>query len=162
MNFVLEGPKSSGKSTIAKFFIDNGYEYFHSTNETENDFDYHFSLLKDKNKRIIDRFSIGEMIYPTIYDRESKLNFSDFYFTMIMPNTVYIILYASDVDELIERIFERDSGKKEIEVDVLIESNKLFEFMAKSLKGKNILSFDVCKYSSDDIIKELMLKYEIE
>ena len=61
MNIVLEGAKGTGKSTLAKHFIDKGFKYHHSTSQTENDFNYHMDLLK-KDNMIMDRFSLGEMI----------------------------------------------------------------------------------------------------
>lgn len=157
MNIVLEGAKGTGKSTVAKHFIEKGYEYFHSSSETENDLKYHLDLLNG-DKRVIDRFSVGEMIYPVVYGRESKLKYNEFIETLIDKNTVYCILYSSVPDVLINRIItrnhEKDANLKEQDI---IESNKLFSGMYHSLKPyKNdvrIYYFDVAIVSANDIIE---------
>lgn len=155
MNIVLEGPKASGKSTLAQHFISLGYEYFHSSSETENDLKYHLDLLKG-DKRVIDRFSIGEMIYPSIYNREGKLSLPEFLTTMINKDTIYVILFASNINDLLERIELRDYGKK-IDYESLRASNSCFKMMARNLKtiNKNIKIFDISKTNIEDIIKEI-------
>lgn len=157
MNIVLEGAKGTGKSTIAKHFIENGYEYFHSSSETENDLKYHLDLL-DGDKRVIDRFSIGEMIYPEIYGRESKLEYHEFIETLIDKNTIYCVLFSSKPDILINRInnrnHEKDVGFKEQDI---IDSNNLFANTYNSLKlYKNDLIvhfFDIAKLGANDIVE---------
>lgn len=158
MNLILEGPKASGKSTIAKHYIDVGYKYFHSNAETKNDLDYHMSLLNG-DKRVIDRFSVGEIIYPTFYKREGKLNEEEFMETISDENTIYVILYSSDLKTLEDRIVKRDKGKH-IDFEELKYSNKNFELVANKLKNyKNILIFDVTKYDAEYICKEI--NYEL-
>ena len=156
-NIVLEGPKASGKSTIANHFINKHYEYYHSSAETKNDFNYHLELLAYKGKKkIIDRFSIGEMIYPSIYKRKGKLTFEQFLFLMNKRNTLYIILYASNVDTLTKRITKRDFDK-DIDFESLVNSNICFTMMAHNLKNcfENVRVFDVSKIDAEEIIKEL-------
>ena len=165
MNIVLEGAKGTGKSTIAKHFIEKGYEYFHSSSETENDLKYHLGLL-DGDKRVIDRFSIGEMIYPIVYQRESKLNYNEFIETLIDKNTIYCVLYSSVPDVLIDRIISRNHEKdinfKEQDV---IDSNKLFEDMYYDLipyrNCTNIYFFDVAILSFDTIIDFLEMEIDL-
>lgn len=155
MNIVLEGPKASGKSTLAKHFILLGYEYFHSSSETENDLKYHLDLLEG-DKRVIDRFSVGEMIYPSIYNREGKLSLPEFLTTMTNQDTIYVILFASNINDLFERIELRDYGKK-IDYKSLRASNSCFKMMAHNLKtvNKNIKTFDISKTDIENIIKEI-------
>lgn len=155
MNIVLEGPKASGKSTLAQHFISLGYEYFHSSSETENDLEYHLDLLRG-DKRVIDRFSVGEMIYPSVYNREGKLSLPEFITTMINQDTIYVILFASNINDLFERIELRDYAKK-IDYKSLRASNSCFKMMAKNAKtvNKNIKAFDISKTDIEDIIKEI-------
>ena len=157
MNIVLEGAKGTGKSTVAKHFIEKGYEYFHSSSETENDLKYHLDLL-DGDKRVIDRFSIGEMIYPVVYGRESKLKYNEFIETLVDRNTIYCVLYSSVPDVLINRITNRNHEKDaDFKEQDIIESNKLFSNMHYSLKpyrgDVGIYFFDVAKLDANDIIE---------
>lgn len=160
MNIVLEGAKGTGKSTIAKHFIEKGYEYFHSSNKTENDRKYHLDLL-DGDKRVIDRFSLGEMIYPTIYGRESKINDKDLVDTFSDPNTLYFVLFSSDSDLLIDRIKNRNEEKDyNLNFEHVLESNDNFRFskhfFARYSKYNIILNnihyADVSKLTSKEII----------
>jgi len=161
MNIVLEGAKGTGKSTIAKHFVEKGYEYFHSSSETENDLKYHLDLL-DGDKRIIDRFSLGEMIYPRVYKRESKINDSDLVETFSDPNTIYFVLFSSDNDLLVDRIKNRNAEKDHnLNFERVLESNDYFEFSKYFFTRyskynlvilNNIYYVDVSKLTSKEII----------
>lgn len=117
---------------------------------------YHVDLVMDQNKRVVDRFSVGEMIYPVLYGRKGMLDWFDFELTMSVPNTFYVILYSSKDNELFNRINLR-SEKKDIDLnyDLVGKSNKLFEFIGKTIESKNVLVFDITKISSEEIISKL-------
>lgn len=155
MNIVLEGCKASGKSTVASHFVNKGYEYFHSSSKTKNDLDYHLGLL-DYDNRVIDRFSVGEMIYPTIYNRDGKLDWIQFSRTMNDRNTIYVILYASDINFILDRITTRGRETYDENYQFIKKSNELFKFIGQNFKNrKNILLFDVCKYEPKEIIRKV-------
>lgn len=117
---------------------------------------YHVDLVMDKNKRVVDRFSIGEMIYPVLYGRKGKLEWFDFELTMSVPNTFYVILYSSKDNELFNRINLRSEEKDiDLNYDLVEKSNKLFEFIGKTVENKNVLVFDITKISSKEIISKL-------
>lgn len=117
---------------------------------------YHVDLVMDKNKRVIDRFSVGEMIYPVLYGRKGKLEWFDFELTMSVPNTFYVILYSSKDNELFNRINLRSEEKDiNLNYDLVEKSNKLFEFIGKTVENKNVLVFDITKISSKEIISKL-------
>lgn len=161
INIVLEGPKACGKGTIANYFKNEGYEYFHSDNNSENDLNYHMNLLSG-NKKIIDRFSLGEMIYPIIFNRDGKLNIFEFFETISDKNTLYVVMYASDYRLLIDRIDYRNREKEGFNIyGQVIESNRYFEKLAKTLSSfNNVLIFDVCKINSENIVK--IIKEQVE
>lgn len=117
---------------------------------------YHVDLVMDKNKRVVDRFSVGEMIYPVLYGRKGKLEWFDFELTMSVPNTFYVILYSSKDNELFNRINLRSEEKDiDLNYDLVERSNKLFEFIGKTVENKNVLVFDITKISSKEIISKL-------
>ena len=64
MNIILEGPKASGKTTLAELLKKEGYGRVHLDADTKNDYDFHLELLEDNDKTVFDRFSIGEIVYP--------------------------------------------------------------------------------------------------
>lgn len=157
MNIVLEGAKGTGKSTVAKHFIEKGYEYFHSSSETENDLKYHLDLL-DGDKRVIDGFSISEMIYSVVYGRESKLKHNEFIETLVDKNTIYCVLYSSVLDVLINRIINRNHEKDaDFKKRDITESNRLFASIYYSLEPYRddviVYFFDVARLNANDIIE---------
>lgn len=156
MNLVLEGPKGSGKSTISDHFVELGYEYFHSDNNTPNDLQYHLELLRDQDNRVIDRFSVGEMIYPSIYGRPGKMNMFEFFASMNMPNTIYVILYAENEEILYNRIKDRND-KKDIDISFnnVHLSNLYFKQTKEIFNRDNILVIDISEKNSKEIIEEI-------
>lgn len=156
MNLVLEGPKGSGKSTISDHFVELGYEYFHSDSNTPNDLQYHLELLRDQDNRVIDRFSVGEMVYPSIYGRLGKMNMFEFFASMNMPNTIYVILYAENEEMLYNRIKDRND-KKDVDIsfnDVHL-SNLYFKQTKEIFNKDNILVINISEKNSKEIIEEI-------
>lgn len=111
MNIIIEGPEASGKTTLAQTILDKHpyFEYNHATSKTPNDFKYHKDLL-DKGFSLCDRFCVGELIYPKLYNREPKLNVIEAHelFNQCKENNdIFIILYTSDINILKNRLIER-------------------------------------------------------
>ena len=46
----------------------------HSSSETKNDLEYHINILNYEFPTVYDRFNLGEIVYPLVYNRERKLN----------------------------------------------------------------------------------------
>lgn len=159
MNIVLEGAKGTGKSTLAKHFIDKGFNYHHSTSQNENDFDYHMNLLK-KDNMILDRFSLGEMIYPKVYCREGKINLKEFIETFSDENTIYVVLFTEDCYDYVleKRVKDRDGDLTERQLDDLYSSAEKFRIAAEFLGefgGENVLVFDTVFTPSSQIIDRI-------
>lgn len=158
MNIILEGPKASGKTTLAELIMKEGFGRVHLDATTKNDFEFHNKLLIDNDKTVFDRFSIGEIIYSQIYNREPKMTLSQMEESLLKENTKCVILYSSDFMLLVNRISNRDKDKN-IDYDALEKSNKLFEFFAFHLsRHENIVSFDVSKYDAKRIMEELNIE----
>ena len=165
MNIIIEGPDATGKTTLAeKLQKKYGMEYFHSTSKTPNDLKFHSDLL-DKDNMICDRFMCGEYVYPKIYNRPPKMTLEEIVQIMqkiVDNNDILVIMYASDLNTLKERLIARGELDylKEIE-----EQNKLFQEIAHILEVfeyKNFVTVDVSKLENyeklDNFIDEAMGK----
>lgn len=165
MNIILESPDACGKTTLAeKLQKKYGMGYYHCTAKTPNDFKFHSDLL-DKDNMVYDRFMCGEYVYPKIYNRPPKMTLEEIVKIMqkiVDNNDMLIIMYASDLNTLKERLIARGELNylKEIE-----EQNKLFQEIAHILEVfeyKNFVTVDVSKLENyeklDNFIDEAMGK----
>ena len=170
MKIILEGAKGTGKTTLSKALEKKGFKVFHSSSETKNDLDYHLNLLEQDGDCVLDRFSIGEVIYPFLYSRVPKITLEQMEQTLRKTNSkgedvVTIILFSSNPHQLISRVLLRDGGMpKGISLDSIKKSNDLFEFLGDNLifnKENNVELFDVSVMSTEDIMEVLEIEYGI-
>ena len=158
MNIILSGPDSCGKTTLAeKLQKKYNMDIIHSTSKTRNDYDYHIDLIDYHDNTIFDRWSVGEMIFPFIYNREPKITTEEFYMTLnrvIENNDMYIIFICSDVEILNKRLIERN------EIDYLNEINEqcrryseVASLMSNYFKDyKNFYICDIAKENAYDYL----------
>lgn len=155
MNIIIEGTDGTGKSTLAKYLQDHfNLKYQHSSSETDNDFDYHFELLDSKENVVLDRFQLGEIIYPMFTpERESKITLSQAVMLSRMEDTLTIILYASDTSVLKERIHERG----ELYSPLYDAINELFKLLGETfeLLEVPVLLLDVCEFKDNELFEEV-------
>lgn len=73
MKIVLEGCDGTGKTTLAKLLA-NKYklDICHCTQSDPGDYEFYKQTIR-KDNVVWDRHTIGELIYPHIFDREPKL-----------------------------------------------------------------------------------------
>lgn len=155
MNIIIEGTDGTGKSTLAKYLQDNfNLKYQHSSNETDNNFDYHFELLDSKENIVLDRFQLGEIIYPMFTpDREPKITLSQAVMLSRMEDTLTIILYASDTSILKDRLHERG----ELYSPLYDTVNIMFKLLGEvfELLEVPVLMLDICDFKDDQLFEEV-------
>lgn len=155
MNIIIEGTDGTGKSTLAKYLQENfNLKYHHSSSETDNNFDYHFELLDSNDDVVLDRFQLGEIIYPLFTpNRESKITLSQAVMLSRMEDTLTIILYASDTSVLKERIHERGETYSPL-YDTI---NELFKLLGETfeLLEVPVLLLDVCEFKDNELFEEV-------
>lgn len=169
---ILDGPKGTGKSTLAKHLAKHwkdDTDIIHLTMKTPNTYSFHqdsiSKALVAEHNTIFDRFYLDELVYPIAYKRLSKISTSDFYklFAETNKHVLQVILYSTDLSILIKRIEKRDNTqltKKQIEQ--LRISNALFKRLGElmqymPLKDKpnyNTICFDINKSNVETIAKE--------
>lgn len=168
MNFIFEGPKGCGKTTaINKLsqYLDN-FEIVHATKDTPNNYLWHRTYLEKGSKSsnmIFDRFYCGETIYPYLENRDSKINLKQIIQLQLEYKPTTIVGYSSDDDLLISRVRERDGGLGPDDAQKIIESNRIFKYMAWLMQqygAKNFYSLDIAKYSMLDFVTDKFEKKE--
>ena len=148
MKIILEGPDGAGKTTLAEY-IKNKYDIdiIHSTSKTKNDLRYHINLTLNNNF-ILDRANLGEIVYPIIYNRVSKMNWVDqldFMNYCRDNNILYIIFYASNFEDLKNRLYNRGDTDEVLQNAEKI--NIIYMMLAKMFKElyKNVHIIDISK-----------------
>lgn len=155
MNVIIEGPDCSGKTTLATYLKDHFYlDYRHSSSKTKNDFDYHKNLLESTNL-VLDRFHLGEYIFPALVNREPKMDFNDLIkLTKIIEegNNLLVILYSSDIDFLKNRLKTR--GDDDFTVSNIESINNMFKMFAVSVfqNTSHVISIDVSKHNPIQVV----------
>lgn len=163
MNVILESPDACGKTTLAeKLQKKYGMGYLHSTAHTPNDLKYHMDLL-DKDNMVYDRFMCGELVYPEIYGRKPKMTIEEIFTIMekiIDNNDLLIIMYASDINTLKERLIARGEMNYLNEIE---QQNELFKkviYILNAFEYKHFIPVDVSKIENyeklDNYIDEVM------
>ena len=144
MNVILEGPDATGKTTLAeKLKKKYGMSVHHSTTKTRNDLAYHIDLLDYRTNTVFDRFSVGEYVFPKIYNRPDKLAAEDFTTIdkrIIDNNDMFIIFVCSDLSILNERLIARGEDSY---IPEMAEQNRLFTEYANRFKRYNYKNFYV-------------------
>lgn len=73
MKIIIEGVDGAGKTTLAKILAEKyGLEICHCTQHDPADFYFYRETLRKENV-IWDRHTIGELIYPLIFDRKAQI-----------------------------------------------------------------------------------------
>lgn len=106
MVIILEGCDCTGKTTLAKKLCEK-YKlmYNHVTSKDPNNYEYYLTTMKIDNT-LWDRHLLGEMIYPTVYNRKGNLDL-DLLTDLINKaneNKVVILVLTEDDEEIIRRI----------------------------------------------------------
>ena len=158
MNIILEGPDASGKTLYAQKIAEYGYNYQKCSpgshaKESFLDKSY-FEECLEKDNMVFDRFFISELVFSSLYDRDSAITFSDVnkMISKNLDNIKLIILYASDLETLTARLIERGEFDYLEEID---RQNKLFAnfaYVFAAYESDNIILIDVSKYNKEEDI----------
>lgn len=162
MNIIIEGPEACGKTTLANVILEKYpyFEYEHATSKTPNDYKYHKDLL-DKGFSLCDRFCIGELIYPKLYNREPKINITevhDLFNQCKENNDIFIILYSSDINILKNRLIVRGENNY---LDEIETQNRWFLSYAWNLSTNDYSRYfviDIAKPHAYDILYQSIFK----
>lgn len=158
MNIIIEGPDAAGKSLYAKAFEEKGFKYVkcspgeHAT-ESKLNFEYFKSLL-EKDNQVFDRFFISELVFTELYKRDEIITFDEVnrLISNYIDNNIILILYASDINTLTQRLKERGEDNYLNEIDFQNKKFVSYAWIFSAYEHKNIYTIDISKYNNIDDI----------
>ena len=131
MKIILEGVDGAGKTTLAKILAEKyGLDICHCTQYDAADYDFYRQTVRKENV-VWDRHTIGELIYPTIFDRKQQISTEDVRLVIHYAKEAgaKIFVLTADMDVIYRRLNERGNEDFRIYENVDCIDN-LFRFYA--------------------------------
>src|SRR4249920_1716146 len=153
MLIVIEGIDRTGKSTLAtSLAVATGGDIIHAAKPTKHPIDEYVGPLinydptdtSDDNTLILDRWHIGELVWPGFFGRSSALDDAVFrWIEMFMKSrgAVYVWADRTDTDAWIEELVAADEPVKTVQ-DILRLTDD-FQMAFDASQGADIMRFDL-------------------
>lgn len=132
MRVILEGADGVGKTTLANILsFKYGLDICHCTQHDPADFEFYKESVR-KNNVIWDRHTIGELIYPDIFDRKQQIAVEDARIVLWNAKELGAKIFVLTEDPLLlqKRLLNRGGEDPRI-FDNIEEINDHFVFYAK-------------------------------
>ena len=116
MKIILEGVDGAGKTTLAKILAEKyGLDICHCTQHDPADFNFYKETLRKENV-VWDRHTVGELIYPIVFDREAKVTPYEVraIISMAKASGVKMFILTSEIGVLKSRIKGRKNEHPKI------------------------------------------------
>lgn len=132
MKIILEGVDGAGKTTLAKILADKyGLDICHCTQLDAADYDFYRQTLRKENI-VWDRHTLGELIYPKVFDRKQQIGTEDARILMhyAKQENVKILVLTADMTVLRERLSNRKEPENPLIMNNLDYIDQQFRFYA--------------------------------
>ena len=116
MKIILEGCDGTGKSTLAKLIADKyGLDICHCTQSDPADYEFYKQTAR-KDNVVWDRHTIGELVYPEVFDRKPKISPEDARLILAYAKEAgaKIFVLTSDIEEIKQRLINRGNEDERI------------------------------------------------
>ena len=133
MRIVLEGVDGAGRTTLAKILADKyGLDICHCTQHDAADFGFYSQTLRKENV-VWDRHTVGELIYPKIFDRKMQMSPEDARLVTWYGREVDVRFFVltADMDVIYSRLNERGNEDTRIYENISYIDH-MFKFYAKN------------------------------
>lgn len=151
MRIILEGCDGTGKTTLAKLLAERyKLDICHCTQKDAADFDFYYNTTR-KDDVIWDRHTIGELIYPSVFDRRSQITLDEVVLVIakLRQQGGKIFVLTADPEVIEKRLTERGDEDQRI-LNMYEYIDGLFRLYAEKLF---IPVIDTSKMTLDEIFK---------
>lgn len=132
MKIILEGADGTGKTTLAKILAERyGLDIVHCTQHDAADYDFYRQTLRKENV-VWDRHTLGELIYPHVFNRKAQIGTEDARLIMHYAKRegVKVFVLTADTDVIRERLSKRFPPEHENILNTIDDIDDMFKFYA--------------------------------
>lgn len=155
MKIIIEGVDRIGKTTLAKKIAKKyKLDYVHMNINDPKDFEFYKQTLRKTNV-IFDRHFIGEMIYPSVFNRERQLDMEGFIKLMEFcyeEEIKIIVLYSNDHELLNKRM--RRERYRQVRLQYQLINNAFYTIGKDNPQYINLLNVSDKEFKSK--LKEVL------
>ena len=131
MKIILEGCDGTGKTTLAKILAERyGLDVCHCTQDDPGDYEFYRQTLRKENV-IWDRHTLGELIYPKIFERRQKIGCEDARLLMhyAREGGAIVLVLTAEFEKILERVTAR--GNEDVRIKCNLKAiDRDFRFYA--------------------------------
>lgn len=149
MRIIIEGADGTGKTTLAKIYAEKyGLDICHCTQYDPTDYDFYKHTMR-KNNVVWDRHTIGELIYPTIFNRQTSLGTEGVRLILAYGKELgaKIMVLTANIDIIKNRLKGR-GGEDEKILNNIVWIDKQFKYFANQY---NIPIIDTSKLTLQEL-----------
>ena len=136
MKIILEGVDGAGKTTLAKILAEKyGLDIAHCTQYDAADYEFYRQTLRKENI-VWDRHTLGELIYPKVFNRLPQIGTEDARILMHLAKEedVKVLVLTADMHALYERLNNRVPSEHHLIVENLDYIDAQFRFYAEQFR----------------------------
>ena len=132
MRIILEGCDGTGKTTLAKILAEKyGLDVCHCTQHDAKDYSFYRQTVR-KDNVVWDRHTLGELIYPKIFNRKQEIGPEEARLVMhyARKEGTKIFVLTCDHDVIMERLKKRNPPEDNRILDNISKIDDSFKFYA--------------------------------